>query len=133
MKIEVYPCSDTPFLAQNPVSLNLPAELEAGFFNGLPERTFIDIVYVVPFHAKFLLRNIGRGKFHAVQHANRLLDTRLAVAAAHAVHAVSHENAFIAFLFVVVTAVSFVIVSAPAMSTMFVPTMFVLHRLFRQS
>lgn len=103
--------------------LNLPAEFKAGFFNGLLERILVDIVRIMPLHAKFLLRDIGLGKFHAVQHANRLLDARLAVAAAHAVHAVSHENAFIAFLFVVVVlmlmamALVFVMVLAMLVST----------------
>ena len=77
---------------------------------------------IVPFHAKFLLRNVGLGRFHTVKHTHRLLDASLAVAAAHAVHAVSHENAFIAFFFVlmvlmpVAMALAFVMVFA-----MFVP------------
>ena len=76
-------------------ALNCAAELEAGFLDRLFQGRFVHIVFVVPLDEQFLAAHVSFGEQDIVQSTHRLLDARLAMAAAHAIHAVRPHHRFV--------------------------------------
>ena len=101
-------------------ALNCAAELEAGFLDRLFQGRFVHIVFVVPLDEQFLAAHVGFCEQDIVQSAHRLLDARLAMATAHAVHTVRPHHWFVMIAVTIVMVMVMIFVAMAFTLFMFV-------------